>query len=434
MLTDTALKHLKPTDKMYKVADRDGMYVAVTPSGCLIFRYDYRLNGRRETLTLGRYGDAGISLARAREKCLDARRAVAEGRSPAQEKQREKRRLKESRSFGEFGERWFEGAPMADSTRSMRRVIFDRDIVPVWKNRLLTEITPDDLRALCLKVKDRGAPATAIHVRDIVKQIYGFAILHGERIKNPADDVGPASIATFAPRDRALSPTEIRIVLRQLEHVPTLPTIRLGLRLILLTMVRKSELLEAVWDEVDFENAVWSIPKERMKRGKPHNVYLSRQALDIMVALKTCAGNSHYLLPSRYDADAPMSRATFNRITVAVVERARKENLPLDPFTVHDLRRTGSTLLNELGFNRDWIEKCLAHEEGRSSRGVYNKAEYEQQRRHMLQEWADMVDAWVEGRRRTPTLYPLSMQLVDEAATASRVGSSGDQRPAVTSA
>jgi integrase len=316
----------------------------------------------------------------------------------------------------------------------MRRVIFDRDIVPVWKNRLLTEITPDDLRALCLKVKDRGAPATAIHVRDIVKQIYGFAILHGERIKNPADDVGPASIATFAPRDRALSPTEIRIVLRQLEHVPTLPTIRLGLRLILLTMVRKSELLEAVWDEVDFENAVWSIPKERMKRGKPHNVYLSRQALDIMVALKTCAGNSHYLLPSRYDADAPMSRATFNRITVAVVERARKENLPLDPFTVHDLRRTGSTLLNELGFNRDWIEKCLAHEEGRSSRGVYNKAEYEQQRRHMLQEWADMVDAWVEGRRRTPTLYPLSMQLVDEAATASRVGSSGDQRPAVTSA
>jgi len=418
MLTDTALKHLKQKEKMYKVADRDGMYVVMTPSGRLIFRYDYRLNGRRETLTLGRYGDAGISLARAREKCLDARRAVAEGRSPAQEKQREKLRLKEARSFGQFGERWFEEAPMAESTRSMRRVIFDRDIVSVWKNRPLTEITPDDLRALCMKVKDRGAPATAIHVRDIVKQIYGFAILHGERIKNPADDVGPASIATFAARDRALSPTEIRIALRQLEHVPTLPTIRLGLRLILLTMVRKSELLEAVWDEVDFENAVWSIPKERMKRGKPHNVYLSRQSFDIMVALKTCAGNSHYLLPSRYDADAPTSRATFNRITYAVVERAKKETLPLDPFTVHDLRRTGSTLLNELGFNRDWIEKCLAHEEGRSSRGVYNKAEYEQQRRHMLQEWADMVDAWLEGAKRTPVIYPPSMQLTLEVATA----------------
>ena len=141
-------------------------------------------------------------------------------------------------------------------------------------------------------MKDRGAPATAIHVRDIVKQIYAFAILHGEKVRNPANDVDPSSIATFAPKDRALSPAEIRIMLDQLEHVSTLPTIRLGLRLILLTMVRKSELLDAVWDEVDFENALWSIPKERMKRGKPHNVYLSRQSLDIMVALRTCAGNA----------------------------------------------------------------------------------------------------------------------------------------------
>jgi integrase len=195
-------------------------------------------------------------------------------------------------------------------------------------------------------------------------------------------------------------------VLKQLEHVPTLPTIRLGLRLILLTMVRKSELQDATWDEVDFENAVWTIPKERMKRSKAHNVYLSRQALDIVVALKTCAGNSRYVLPSRYDADAPMSRATFNRITYAVLERAKKEGLPLEPFTVHDLRRTASTLLNELGFNSDWIEKCLAHEDGRSSRGVYNKAEYEVQRRHMLQEWSDIVDAWAEGRKRLPVLTP----------------------------
>jgi integrase len=149
-----------------------------------------------------------------------------------------------------------------------------------------------------------------------------------------------------------------------------------------------------------------------MKRNKAHNVYLSRQSLDILIALKTCSSNSRYILPSRYDSDAPMSRATFNRITTAVVMRAQKQGLPLQPFTVHDLRRTGSTLLNELGFNSDWIEKCLAHEDGRSSRGVYNKAEYEQQRRHMLQEWADLVDAWFEGKDRTPILYPPSMQLV----------------------
>ena len=412
MLTDTALKNLKPNRSLYKVSDRDGMYVTVAASGAVTFRYDYRLNGRRETLTIGRYGPSGLSLARAREKCIDARRVLAEGRSPAQDKQREKRRLKEAKSFGEFGERWLKEAKMADSTRAMRRAVFERDILPTFRNRLLTEIVPDDLRKVCAKVKDRGAPATAVHVRDIVKLIYSFAILHGEKVVNPADEVGPASIATFVPKDRSLSPTEIRVMLKQLEHVATLPTIRLGMKLFLLTMVRKSELQDAVWDEVDFENAVWTVPKERMKRSKAHNVYLSQQTLDIMIALKTCAGNSPYLLPSRYEADQPMSRATFNRVTYAVVERAKAEGLPLEPFTVHDLRRTGSTLLNELGFNSDWIEKCLAHEDGRSSRGIYNKAEYEHQRRHMMQEWADIVDAWVAGRKHVPTLIPPSLPLL----------------------
>jgi len=413
VLTDTAIKALKSQQKLYKVSDRDGMYVVVQPSGAIVFRYDYRLNGRRETLTLGRYGPEGLSLARARERLVDAKRTISEGRSPAQEKQHDKRRLKEAKRFGEFGEKWFEESRMADSTKAMRRTIYERDILPTFRNRLLTEITPDDLRTMCGKVKERGAPATAVHVRDIVKQIFAFAILHGEKVPNPADDVGPASIATFVPKDRSLSPAEIRVMLGQLEHVPTLPTIRLGMKLFLLTMVRKSELQDATWDEVDFENAVWSIPKERMKRSKAHNVYLSQQAVDIFIALKTCAGNSRYVLPSRYDADAPMSRATFNRITTAVVARAKREGLPLDAFTVHDLRRTGSTLLNELGFNSDWIEKCLAHEDGRSSRGVYNKAEYEHQRRHMMQEWSKLIDAWVVGQKYVPTLLPPTMGMLD---------------------
>ena len=409
MLTDAAIKALRSQKKLYKVSDRDGMYVVVQLSGPIVFRYDYRLNGRRETLTLGRYGPDGLSLARAREKLIDAKRAISEGRSPAQEKQHDKRRLKEAKRFGEFGEKWFQESRMAESTRAMRRSIYERDILPTFRNRLLTEIAPDDLRMMCGKVKDRCAPATAVHVRDIVKLIFAFAILHGEKVANPADEVGPASIATFVPKDRSLSPAEIRVMLGQLEHVPTLPTIRLGMKLFILTMVRKSELQDATWDEVDFENAVWSIPKERMKRSKAHNVYLSQQAVDIFIALKTCAGNSRYVLPSRYDADAPMSRATFNRITTAVVVRAKKEGLQLEPFTVHDLRRTGSTLLNELGFNSDWIEKCLAHEDGRSSRGVYNKAEYEHQRRHMMQEWSNLVDAWVLGRKYVPTLLPATI-------------------------
>lgn len=411
MLTDTALRNLKPGAAPYKLADRDGMYATVSTAGTIAFRYDYRLNGRRETLTIGRYGPAGISLAMAREKLLDAKRAIGSGKSPVMEKQREKRRLTEAKTFGEFTVKWLAGAKMAETTRSMRKSIIDRDITPVFKNRLLGEIGADDLRALCQKVKARGAPATAVHVRDIVKQIYVFAILHGEKVSNPADDVGAASIATFVPKDRALTPTEIRLMHRQMESVATYPTIRLALRMILITLVRKSELIQATWDEVDFEAALWTIPKSRMKGRNPHNVYLSRQALDIMVALHTCAGGSKYVLPSRYDADRCMSQATLNRVTQIVAERAKTAGLPLEPFTVHDLRRTGSTLLNEVGFNRDWIEKCLAHEDGRSSRAVYNKAEYAEQRRHMLQEWANMVDAWVEGGAYAATLLPASLSV-----------------------
>lgn len=404
MLTDLALRNLKPRATLYKVADRDGMYVAILPTGSISFRYDYRINGRRETLTIGRYGFGGISLAAAREKLLDARQLVRDGISPALQKRREKARGPETKTFSDHAIQWLYGATMADSTRSMRKSVLDRDILPIFSKRLLREVRAEDLRALCMRVKERGAPATAVHVRDIIKQIYAYANLHGEKVANPADDVGAASIATFVPKDRALSPVEILLMHRQLDLVSTYPSIRLALRLILLTLVRKSELIEATWEEIDFESAVWTIPKSRMKGRRAHNVYLSSQALDIMIALRTCAAGSRYVLPSRYDADRCMSKATLNRVTQLIAERAKEAGLPLEAFTVHDLRRTGSTLLNEAGFNGDWIEKCLAHESGRSSRSIYNKAKYAEPRRHMLQEWANMVGAWAAGETYTPML------------------------------
>lgn len=221
MLTDVALKNLRPKPRPYKSTDRDGLYAYVSPGGAISFRYDYRFNGRRETLTLGRYGRGGLSLAQARERLFEIKRTIAGGASPAIEKQRAKRRLKEATSFEHVANRWMDTAPMADSTRNMRRSIFNREVLPHWRNRLLSEITPGDLRAHCKSIVDRGAPATAIHVRDIVKQIYAWAILHGEKIDNPADGVGPASIATFRPRDRAsrsLSTVIVRALDVQLRH------------------------------------------------------------------------------------------------------------------------------------------------------------------------------------------------------------------------
>lgn len=333
MLTDFALRNLKPRATLYKATDRDGMYAAISPKGTISFRYDYRINGRRETLTIGRYGFGGISLAEAREKLRNARRLLGEGTSPALQKQREKARGPETQTFSGHATRWLYGATMAESTRSMRKSVLDRDILPTFKKRFLCEIHGEDLRALCMRVKARGAPATAVQIRDIVKQIYGYANLHGENVVNPADSVDAASIATFLPKDRALSALEIHLMSKQLESVATYPTIRLALRMILLTLVRKSELIEATWDEINFENAIWTIPKQRMKGRKPHVVYLSRQALDIFMALHTCAAGSKFVLPSRYDADRCMSRATLNRVTQIVVERAKTAGVAASSWT-----------------------------------------------------------------------------------------------------
>lgn len=411
MLNDKSLKNFKPKDKAYKVSDRDGMYVFVSVTGVISFRLDYRVNGRRETVTLGQYGRLGISLLKAREMCMDAKRAVREGRSPALEKRRERNFLKDKNLFGQWAEMWLKDATMADSTRSMRKSILHRDILRPFKNRFLKEISASDLRDLCEKVKKRGAPATAIHVRDIVKQVFVFAKERGQSIPNPADEVMPSSIAKFESRDRALSPVEIRLFYHMLENINTDHTLKLGLKLILLTMKRKSEVTNAQWDEIDFEDATWIIPKERMKTKSDHIVYLSQQALDILVALKTCSGGSTHVFPSRYDPSRTISKATFNKITKATIARAKVEELPLEHFTVHDLRRTGSTLLNELGFNSKWIDKCLAHEDKRSTHAVYNKAQYAEPRRHMMQEWADMIDAWAKGEKRRPVLLPDDMSI-----------------------
>ena len=162
--------------------------------------------------------------------------------------------------------------------------------------------------------------------------------------------------------------------------------------------MRKSELIEATWDEVDFENAVWTIPKSRMKAGKPH-VYLSQQGTRHHGgAAHLRESGSKFLLPSRYDADRCMSKATLNRVTQIVVERAKEAKLPLEPFTVHDLRRTTDDPSTNSASTATG-SKCLAHEDGRSSRGASTtRRSYAEQRRHMLQRWADMIDAWVAGR------------------------------------
>jgi len=164
MLTDTELKHLKPKAKPYKVTDRDGMYVLVSPGGTISFRVDYRLHGRRETVTLGKYAPSDLSLARAREKCIDAKRMIAEGQSPAIEKQREKRRIKEAKSFGQFGEKWLQCAPMSPKMTEPSARRRDGRSVPanrIWSCSIATAPSPFCSAAAATSAARSGAPRKA---------------------------------------------------------------------------------------------------------------------------------------------------------------------------------------------------------------------------------------------------------------------------------
>lgn len=394
MLTDTKIKPLKPKDKVYKVADRDGLYVSVSTVGTITFRYDYRINGRRETLTIGKYGADGINLAEARERLMIARKQVSEGISPATEKRIERNKIRNADRFCVFAEKYLADVQLADSTKALRVATYERDIKDTFGNRLMTEITTDEIRSHCEKIKDRGAPSTAIFVRDLISNVYRYAIQRGHKFANPADEIANSSIATFKKRERVLTPREIKLFFNTLEETQSDFALKKAVKFILLTMVRKGELVNATWDEVDFKNKVWTIPAERMKAKRAHNVYLSEQAIDLIVAFQIYSEGSPYLLPGRINRRQPIANSSLNRVIANCIKFINKDEQRIDEFTVHDLRRTGSTLLHEMGFNSDWIEKSLAHEQ-QGVRAVYNKAEYAEQRKEMMQRWADQVDEWI---------------------------------------
>lgn len=396
MLTDTKLKNLKPQDKLYKVSDRDGLYVAVLTSGTVSFRYDYRINGRRETLVIGQYGRDGISLAEAREELIAAKKLLKAGQSPAVAKRDGIKKIRGAETFAVHTDSYMKHVILADSTRAMKQAVIDRDILPVLGNKMMAEITTSMVRDLCDRIVERGGRATAVQAREIISSVYRHANDRGHGLFNPAADIKPSSIAIFKPRERTLTPEEIGLFFRTLDAIGAMGTMKMALKLVLITMVRKGEFTNATWDEIDFKKWTWTIPSDRMKGSRAHVIYLPKQAQDILVGLQMCAGGSEYLVPGRYNFRKPLSNAALNSLIDRTVKIINEDGEHIQGFTVHDMRRTASTLLHEAGYPSDWIEKALAHEQ-KGVRAVYNKAEYARQRAYMLQQWADMIDSWING-------------------------------------
>ena len=384
-LTDTALKAMKPKEKPYTRADGRGLYVEVFPTGGIVWRYRYRINGKQEKLTLGKYPD--LTLKNARIKRDEAARGAAMGASPAKKKQQDKATVAAMTNVADIGDRYFrEYLAKHRKDLTMPRRYFDKSVVPAIGSKPVCDVTTEDVRAIIWAKKDEGFDAAAGAIRGLLKRIFDYALGQGMVTVNPVLSMPMRHVHTATARDRALSPSELRVFLKAAMESNIRRQFKLGLQLILLTMVRKSELLLARWEHVDFENAEWHIPAEHSKTGKPHIVYLARQALTLFKDLQLLAGGSELVLPGRGSLTKPFAH---NAINTAL--KTALSGQPIPAFTIHDLRRTASTLLHENGWPSDVVEKALNHTIA-GVRGVYNRAEYATQRREMLQFWADFVD------------------------------------------
>lgn len=389
-LTETALKALKPKDRPYTVTDDRGLYVEVFPTGGVVWRFRYRLNGKQEKLTLGKY--PALTLKNARGKRDEAAQLAAMGQSPAARKRLDKAQAAESTTVAEFGERYFREIVAKDRKDvTIPRRYFDKDIVPAIGAKPVRDVTTEDVRSIIWRKKDEGFDAAAGAIRGVLKRLFDYAMTAGLVATNPVLALPMRHVHKAKSRDRALSTDEIRGFLKAAFESNIRRQFKVALHLVLLTMARKSELLQARWEHVDLDNAEWHIPSDNSKTGKPHIVFLSRQSVALFKELRALAGGSSLVLPGRGSLTKTFAHNSINN---ALKVALQGQDIPA--FTVHDLRRTASTLLHENGWPSDVVEKALNHTIG-GVRGVYNKAEYAPQRREMLQFWADFIEQLMTG-------------------------------------
>jgi integrase len=384
-LTDTAVKALRPKVSTYQTADGEGLLVEVKPSGRRTWMFRYRLEGRAEKLVLGTYPE--VTLKEARGLHFEARRTVARGESPAQAKQQAKVAAPGKQTVSEFAEQFFREIVQRDrKDTTIPRRYLDKEIIPAIGTRLVVEVTTEDVRAIIWAKKNQGFDAAAADLRGLLKRLFDFGVTCGHLTSNPVLALPVRHIFKPKARERALSKTEIGQFLSAAKESNIRWQFKVALHLALITMVRKSELLLARWSDVDVVKGEWHIPAEASKTGKPHIVYLSSQAKALFETLRSLAGGSELVLPGRGSLKKPFAH---NAINSALKKSLQGQAIPA--FTVHDLRRTASTLLHEQNWSSDVVEKALNHTIG-GVRGVYNRAEYAEQRKAMLQHWANFVD------------------------------------------
>lgn len=386
-LTNNAVLNAKPNQKPVKMYDAGGLYLEVAPSGGKWWRLKYRINGKEKRISLGVFPD--VTLKEARDKRDAARKQLANGIDPGEHRKAAKASKADDGTngfevvarewFGKFAPNWAD----SHSEKIIRRL--ERDIFPWLGKRPIAEISAPELLTTMRRVEERGAVETAHRAMQNCSQVFRYAIATGRAIRDPAADLRGALPPSKSKHHASIiDPKAIGALLRAIDGYQGSMITKCGLQFAPLTFVRPGELRKAEWSEFDLSAAEWRIPAERMKMREQHIVPLSSQALVVLRELQPLTGSGRYVFPGARTNGRPMSENTIN----AALRRLGYTN---DEMTGHGFRSMASTLLNEQGWNRDAIERQLAHAERDTIRAAYNYAEHLPERRKMMQAWADFL-------------------------------------------
>lgn len=384
-LTDTAIKTAKPKAKPYRLFDGQGLYIEVMPSGSKLWRLKYSYGGKEKRLTFGPYPT--VSLAKARLKREEAKQVLSEGEDPG-EKKKSAKHTKET-TFQDLALEWYayNSPRWAESTAYKANLYLQNDIFPVIGQRPITNIRRTDLVDLVRKVEARGTLNAAGKIRQWLNQVFRYGLAKGVVETNPATDLDVIAAHSPPAKHHPFVPFEqLPELLASLEETKCHMMTRHAVRLLLLTGARPGELRNAPWVEFDLENAIWTVPAKRMKMRRPHLVPLPSQAVSLLQEIQQITG-AYPLVFAGYRPDRPMSENTMNKALRLAGYQGKQ--------TGHGFRHLLSTELNNRGYNKDWIERQIAHKDKNEIRDTYNHATYLDQRRQMMQEWADSIDALI---------------------------------------
>lgn len=386
-LTVIEIKSAKPKEKPYKMADEKGLYLLINPNGSKLWKFKYRFAGVEKKLSFGAFPD--VSLSAAREARDEARRQLTNTIDPGILKNSIKRskKMADENSFEAVAREWHAKFTPQWSKNHGERILIrlEQNIFPWLGKRPINEVTAPEILSALRRIENRGAVETAHRVSQMCGQVFRYAIVIGKAERNPAVDIRGA-IAPVKQKHHAsiIDPDEIGKLLRAINEYRGNFVTKCALQLAPLFFVRPGELRHAEWKEFDLDKAEWRIPAAKMKMKEQHIVPLAKQSIEIIKELSAYTGTGQYLFPSLRTATRPMSENT-------VLAALRRLGYSSDEMTGHGFRSMASTLLNEHGWNRDAIERQLAHAERNNIRAAYNYAEYLPERRKMMQWWADYL-------------------------------------------